>query len=740
MKTVLSVIYVYYNTPNEIKKSIETLRHSLEKITYEIIIVDNASFKEIPMELIGLQDIRIIKNKENYGYGRGLNQGAKIARGKYLLLVNPDVEFDINSVTKLLNKIDNNPRIGVVGPQLLNKDGEILQSISGAPTLIQGLFTFSFINKIWPHNPFSEKYHNLSLDRNKDQSVDVVSGACVMVKRSLFDKVGGLDERFFMYFEETDFCLRIKRMGYKILYLPKAKVMHLVGKSTQNEEWIEKTFEQSRFKFFIKYHGLIPALVVELVLRLIKPTNLLLLVILSTSVFLGLYKLSERMIFIGDQGWFYISARDMILSGKIPLVGITSSHTWLHQGPIWTYILALILWIFRFNPISGGYFSAFLSTITVFFIYKFGEKIFSRRVGLIAALLYTTSPLIIVNAQMPYHTSPIPLLTLGLIYSVYRWIRGKAHFFPITIFFMGLLYNFELATQIFWFPIMLVFIMGFIKKKRWVHAVFKIRILFISLILFILPMLPILIYDINHEFMQTIKFFVWIPYRVIGQLFWFRTGSLLIGQDKSFVSMLNFFGAGYKNLIFVSNFTVSLLVTFLSVGYLIYFLAATNKTKKDLFSPINILLTFIIVPMIGVFINMTPSGAYLPLFFPGIIIFTAWIFNMIMNKKYLFLPILALIFLIVIGNISFYLDDSKSKQIYGLYFSQRLNAVKTMIKNTHGEKYNIVGKGSGSQFESFTMNYEYLAWWLGNSPVRSPQKLKYIIQEGKSGISLMKNE
>ena len=201
MKVTLSAIYVYYNTPNEIKKSVEILICSLRKISYEIIIIDNASFNEIPVELIGLTHVKIIKNSKNYGYGKGLNQGSKVAQGKYLLLLNPDIEFDRNSVGYLLDKLESNSEIGVIGPQLINKKGEILQSISGVPTLLQSLFVFSFFSKIWSNSSFLNKYHNLSLDRNKDQSVDVVSGACMMVRKLLFDKVGGFDERFFIYFE-----------------------------------------------------------------------------------------------------------------------------------------------------------------------------------------------------------------------------------------------------------------------------------------------------------------------------------------------------------------------------------------------------------------------------------------------------------------------------------------------------------------------------------------------------------
>lgn len=729
MKIKLSVIYVYYNTPEELQLSIKSLERACVKIPFEVIIVNNNSPKGIPKKIYEKSNITIINNNTNCGYGKGLNQGATMAKGEYLLLVNPDIIFKKEAIINLLREIQRKPEIGVIAPQLIDEKGNILQSISGMPFLPQSLFIFSFLGKIWSKNPFSVKYHNLNLDRDKEQEVDVAGGACMIVKKSLFEKIRGFDERFFMYFEEADFSSRIKKIGYKILYLPKAKVIHLIGRSSRNKEWIEKTFEQSRFRFFKKYHGLIPALLGEFVLRLFKPLNILLLAILGFSIFLNTYRLSEQMIFIGDQGWFYLSARDMLLTGKIPLVGITASHTWLHQGPLWTYILALIFWLFKFNPVAPAYFTAFLSSITVLLVYKVGKILFSKNVGLIGVVLYATSPLVIINSRMPYHTSPIPLLTLGLIYSVFKWIKGNVYFFPIIIFLMALLYNFELATQIFWFPIGFIFVIGFIEKKKWTKAVLRARILFTSLALFILPMLPIIIYDINHKFVQTIKFFAWVPYRA--------SGSLLADLDKSFIPMLSFFWDSYKNLIFISSSAISLLIILLSLGYMIYFLLS-NKNGKNFFSEINVLLIFIIIPMIGFLVNMTPSGAYLPLFFPSVIIATAWIFDKIMNERYLLFPTTILISLIVISNALFSLDAARNKSAYGLYLTERLNAVEAMLKETGGEDYIIRGEGPGSQFESFTMNYEYLAWWLGKPPSKEFAKNLFIISESKNGIIVNK--
>src|ERR1700691_3000817 len=113
----------------------------------------------------------------------------------------------------------------------------------------------------------------------------------------------------------------------------------------------------------------------------------LIILIVFVSAGLLFYRLSDLMPFIGDQGWFYISARDMLLSGKIPLVGITSSHVWLHQGPYWTYMLAGALWLGNFVPVTGAYLTATIGLFTIWLVYKIGSDVFSQRIGLIASLI-----------------------------------------------------------------------------------------------------------------------------------------------------------------------------------------------------------------------------------------------------------------------------------------------------------------------------------------------------------------
>lgn len=264
----ISIVYVYYNTPREIEESIGSIKSAAENIKYEIIIVDNKSPKPLPLSLRRNRKIKFINNDENLGYGKAVNQAAKIATGKYILVLNPDTICLSGSIKLMVERIKKDKEIGVLGPQQIDKNGRILHNIGSMPRLPDALFALSFINKVWPNNPYSRKYWARDTDRNREQETETIGGAAMMFRKEVFDSVGGFDERFFMYFEEADICLRIKKLGYKLLYYPKAKIIHLVGKSSSDKKWIKRTFEASRYKFFQKHYGAPAALASEVFLRI----------------------------------------------------------------------------------------------------------------------------------------------------------------------------------------------------------------------------------------------------------------------------------------------------------------------------------------------------------------------------------------------------------------------------------------------------------------------------------------
>lgn len=268
MKPLLSIIYAYYNTPEEIIESVSSLKNAVKDIPFEIILVDNASPKKLPQKIKQNKEIQIITNTKNVGFGKAVNQAAKRSFGKYLLVINPDTICKELSIKNMVEKMETDEKIGVLGPQLQTKNGEILHSIGSIPTLPDSLFVFSFFDKLFPQNYYSQKYFSKNVDRNIEQETEIVGGACMLFRKNVFEKVNGFDERFFMYFEEADICLRIKKMKYKIVYFPKSVIIHLVGKSNTNKKWIQKTFEESRYKFFKKYYGTPIAFFSESFLRL----------------------------------------------------------------------------------------------------------------------------------------------------------------------------------------------------------------------------------------------------------------------------------------------------------------------------------------------------------------------------------------------------------------------------------------------------------------------------------------
>lgn len=236
----------------------------------EIIVIDNFSITRLPNEIVSQNNLKIIHNKINLGYGKAINQGVKISKGNLLLFVNPDTIFQKNSIKLMVNKINSNKEIGIIGPQFLNSDKTVQITGNGIPFAIEAIFSFSFLKKIFPNNIYFKRYYLPEFNRKVETEIPAICGACMLMNTHVYKELKGFDEQFFMYFEELDLCLRIKKAGYKILYYPKAKVIHLGGGSSDDKMWIKKTFEESRYKFLRKYNNSIIAMLTEGFLRIIN--------------------------------------------------------------------------------------------------------------------------------------------------------------------------------------------------------------------------------------------------------------------------------------------------------------------------------------------------------------------------------------------------------------------------------------------------------------------------------------
>lgn len=734
-KIEVSIILVNYRVKQELFTCIRSVKKSRSDIIYELVIVDNDEKSYIEKELKQeFSDVLYIKSQKNLGYGAGNNLGAKYARGKYLFFLNPDTQVLPEAISILVKFLEKNTNVAITAPLFLNKKNKpYFPQGSKRLTPLRAVFTLSFLHRLFPNNVISKEYLIYDWDKTGVKEVDVVPGTAFVIRKEIFEKIGGFDENFFLYFEEFDLCNRVKELGFKIFILPNAKVKHLWEVSTKRASFdVAKVFRESRFYYFKKYYGVIPAFLMEVLLRLNK-TYILLGLILTLGAFLRFYKLEELMPFIGDQGWFYLSARDIVLKGSIPLVGITSSHTWLHQGPLWTYMLSVVLWLFNFNPVSGAYLTSFLGIITILVLYVACSIMFSKKLAIIASCLYAVSPLVVFHSRFAYHTSPIPLFTVLFILFLYKWISGKNPYFPFAIFILSILYNLELATVSLGISLIGILVYGLYKKKTWAIRVYNKRIVFLAFLFFILPMVPIFIYDFNHGFSQTGGFMAWIGYKIIKFLNPFE--EMFFSTNGT--SMANFLYKSIHRLLFLPDARIALLFFLSSIFYFFYSLYKMYKYNRCNIG--YVLISYLLtVATIGFIVSQTSSEAYLPIFFPLIIIMSALLIFYISEKiRFFHIGGLFLIFIMAVNSYSI-IKEYHNTQVKGLTFTDRINASRKIVQHVDGKEYVLIGSGWLSEFENYTMNYQYLTWWLGNEPSKLKKKLRIVISEDNNDIQVRK--
>jgi 4-amino-4-deoxy-L-arabinose transferase-like glycosyltransferase len=475
--------------------------------------------------------------------------------------------------------------------------------------------------------------------------------------------------------------------------------------------------------------------------QLIK-NNIFIICILFLGALLLVYRIADHMVFIGDIGWFYLSARDMITGGQIPLVGIASSHPWLHQGPLWTYLLAIGLKVFHFHPLSGAYLAILFGLGSIFLLYRTAGDFFNERTALITAIITATSPLVIIHARMPYHTAPIPFFTIFLFYAVSKWVGGEIKYFPAILLSLSILYNLELATIIFFIPCVGIFLYGFRKHKPWIKKLYNPHTIGISLVAFLLPLLPILSYDTQHGYPQTIRYAAWIGYKVLTLFGYPELHPDIPGE--SYLTVVNFFISHLQRLLFLPNGATAVL---LLLGSLIWLLYRTYKELKESHGSREIyhyglLAVFLVISVGGFFAAKTGSEAYLPMLFPFILLSVGVFFAKLTSIPAVKYVVVIFLVILVTGNVTALLNSNYLMAVpggYGPTFTNRLQIAERIVKEAGRNGYTIRGTGSGSQFRSFTMNYEYLTWWKGHPSMSGSTKLQYTIRETPEKAILEKN-
>jgi hypothetical protein len=222
----------------------------------EVIVVDNASTDDtVDMVRTQFPQVHLIANTDNRGFPAANNQGIARAQGRYILLLNPDTEVVDDALATLVAFADAHPDVGIVGPQLLNDDGSVQSSRRRLPTLTTALFESTWFQPLAPRRVL-ERYYVLDRRDDQIQDVDWLYGAALMARREAVEQVGQMDEGFFMYSEELDWCRRFQEAGWRVVYLPTAQIIHYGGKSSEQVVAARHIhFQTSKVRYFRKFHG-----------------------------------------------------------------------------------------------------------------------------------------------------------------------------------------------------------------------------------------------------------------------------------------------------------------------------------------------------------------------------------------------------------------------------------------------------------------------------------------------------
>lgn len=227
----LSILIVNYNTRELTLDALRSVYRSQTKYTFEVILIDNHS-TDGSVEAIKEEfpQVKIIENQENVGFAKANNQGIRRAAGRYILLLNSDTIIQPDTLEIMLRFMDQHPNIGASGCKVVLPDGSLDKACRrGFPTPSASFYYAFGLAKLFPHVPKFNQYQLSYLDPDDDYPVDCLVGAFMLVRREVIDHVGMLDEDFFMYGEDVDWCYRIKKAGWEIYYYPKTSIIHYKG-------------------------------------------------------------------------------------------------------------------------------------------------------------------------------------------------------------------------------------------------------------------------------------------------------------------------------------------------------------------------------------------------------------------------------------------------------------------------------------------------------------------------------
>ncbi|EKD49385.1 MAG: hypothetical protein ACD_63C00165G0002 [uncultured bacterium] len=245
---MLSIIILSWNVKNLLRRCLRSVFDKTNDIDFEVFVIDNAS-SDGSADMVGKEfpKAKLIRNDDNKGFAKANNQAIKLCHGEQIILLNPDTEILDSALAKMVRFLNEHPKAGIVGARLLNLDKTLqvgtarrFPTIGILTTMMLGLHSFLLKKKKYKdYYMLDEKFEHIT-------EVDQVMGASLMAKREVFSKIGALDEKFWIWFEEVDFCKRAKNAEYKVFVLPDAEIIHHKGKSFIQQPKLKKYFQLSK--------------------------------------------------------------------------------------------------------------------------------------------------------------------------------------------------------------------------------------------------------------------------------------------------------------------------------------------------------------------------------------------------------------------------------------------------------------------------------------------------------------
>jgi len=231
----LSIVIVNYNVKYFLSTCLQSVMKAVEGIEAEVFVVDNNSTDQsVEMVKESFPQVKVIANRDNAGFSRANNQAIDLAQGEYILLLNPDTIVEEECFSRCIEYLDENKDVGGLGVKMIDGAGKFLpESKRGLPIPSVAFCKISGLSRLFPKSKIFGKYHLGYLDEKEISEIEVLSGAFMLIRKSVIDKIGGLDESFFMYGEDIDMSYRITEAGYKNIYFPKSRIIHFKGESTK---------------------------------------------------------------------------------------------------------------------------------------------------------------------------------------------------------------------------------------------------------------------------------------------------------------------------------------------------------------------------------------------------------------------------------------------------------------------------------------------------------------------------